>query len=132
MGNWNGFGGKVETGETIAAAAARELAEEASVELVEAHLQGKLFFTFATNPQELEVHVFHVTKFSGTPRESEEMSPRWFTLDQIPYDAMWADDRQWLPLFLAGTYFRGTFHFADASRLARSDVVALPSADGLI
>ena len=32
--------------------------------------------------------VFDVTKFEGEPVESEEMQPRWFSPDEIPFDKM--------------------------------------------
>lgn len=49
MGKWNGFGGKVEpTDASIAAAAAREVQEEANVTVQPEHLQprGVLLFSF--------------------------------------------------------------------------------------
>jgi hypothetical protein len=39
------------------------------------------------------------------------MLPKWFDIDQIPYDKMWADDRHWFPLFLNHKYFKGNFLF---------------------
>ena len=35
VGLWNGFGGKVEAGESVVAAAARELSEEAGIAVAE-------------------------------------------------------------------------------------------------
>ena len=35
---------------------------------------------------------------------------------RIPFDAMWADDRLWIPLMLAGRPFRGRFVF-DGERM---------------
>jgi hypothetical protein len=46
-------------------------------------------------------------------QESEEMMPKWFALDEIPFDNMWADDKIWLPELLAGAEdFVYTFSFA--------------------
>lgn len=39
------------------------------------------------------------------------MRPKWFDINQIPYDNMWTDDRHWFPLFLDKKYFRGHFLF---------------------
>lgn len=39
--------------------------------------------------------VFGVTQFSGTPTESDEMAPQWFSHQDIPFHQMWADDVHW-------------------------------------
>lgn len=110
-GRWNGFGGKVEPGETIEAAARREVKEEAGIEVRDVSKVGHIEFTFEGDPVILDVHIFRATDFFGEPQESEEMKPAWFSLDNIPFENMWPDDRHWLPLFLAGKKFRGTFLF---------------------
>ena len=107
--NLNGFGGKVESGETIEEAARRELHEEVGIVAKNIERAGILDFTFALDPKQLEVHVFRVMSFSGTPIETDEMRPSWFTETSIPYAQMWPDDIYWLPILLAGKYFRGVF-----------------------
>jgi len=110
-GRWNGFGGKLEGEETIEAAAIRELYEEAGVSARSVDKLGILEFSFANEPKVLEMHIFRVTEFSGELLESEEMKPRWFNVDKIPFPDMWSDDIYWFPHFLAGKKFRGRFHF---------------------
>lgn len=110
-GRWNGFGGKIQKGEGIEDAAKRELQEEAGLTAEEMTEQGLLEFEFRGDPQTLEVHVFRVDRFTGEPRETEEMRPQWFPVGEIPYDAMWPDDRHWVPLFLDKKKFRGKFLF---------------------
>jgi len=61
--------------------------------------------TFSSSLKELEFHVFLVTSFTGQPIETAEMRPRWFHINDIPYDQMWVDDRFWMPLVLAGKMF---------------------------
>jgi hypothetical protein len=39
------------------------------------------------------------------------MAPRWFKTSQIPYNKMWADDKYWVPLVLAGKKLQTTFTF---------------------
>lgn len=121
-GKWNGLGGKIEPGETIAQAAAREVAEEARLTLMAADQRGILTFEFIDDPVPLEVHVFAVTDFMGEPKETEEMKPQWFDIRSLPYDHMWADDRYWLPKFLAGEKFRGHFIFQDEETLLAHDL----------
>lgn len=113
-GKWNGFGGKVAEGETIEQAMHRELKEEVGVEVQDATKIGILEFTFQDNPDTLEVHVFSSKEFTGQPQETEEMKPRWFPINNIPFDTMWADDRYWFPLFLEGKKFVGSFLFDSA------------------
>ena len=110
-GLWNGFGGKLEAGETAQRAAERELEEEAGISSDTLVLCGKLFFTFDGDSQLIEGFVFRTSEYKGEPRETEEMRPRWFPLDEIPYEKMWADDVLWFPLFLRGICFLAYFHF---------------------
>jgi 8-oxo-dGTP pyrophosphatase MutT (NUDIX family) len=116
-GNINGFGGKVHDGETIEAAAIRELEEEACIKAETIHKVGILFFTFTDGTQDLEVHLFRVPGWSGTPAETEEMKPMWYNIDGIPYDNMWADDIHWMPLLLKGKRFQAEFSFSDQSTI---------------
>ncbi len=67
MGRWNGFGGKLAGGETIEAAARRELKEESGLDSLREEKRGILNFKFENNPEILEVHVFAVNDYSGTP-----------------------------------------------------------------
>jgi 8-oxo-dGTP pyrophosphatase MutT (NUDIX family) len=110
-GKWNGFGGKVEKGETIEEAARRETREEARIELGKLEKRGVNEFVFAGSPDILQVHVFCAGDFSGVPKETEEMRPQWFDADALPYENMWADDPLWMPLFLSGKSFSGHYFF---------------------
>ena len=111
VGRWNGFGGKVEQGETIEEAAVREFKEESCVEVLEISKRGILNFEFENNSEILEVHIFSIDKFKGIPKETEEMRPQWFSINDIPFEYMWSDDIFWMPLFLKGKKFKGTFYF---------------------
>eukprot|EP00216_Chloropicon_sp_CCMP2111_P006123 CAMPEP_0198239148 /NCGR_PEP_ID=MMETSP1446-20131203/4654_1 /TAXON_ID=1461542 ORGANISM="Unidentified sp, Strain CCMP2111" /NCGR_SAMPLE_ID=MMETSP1446 /ASSEMBLY_ACC=CAM_ASM_001112 /LENGTH=159 /DNA_ID=CAMNT_0043921699 /DNA_START=154 /DNA_END=630 /DNA_ORIENTATION=- len=119
-GYFNGFGGKVEPGETVGEAARRELKEEAGIDAVAIAPVGVLTFHFDDKPMPWEVHVFRCDAFDGLPAESDEMAPKWFRVDEIPYDSMWADDAIWYPLFLAGKKFTGSFHFENTTTLVKS------------
>ena len=110
-GRWNGFGGKVKDGESIADAARREVAEEAGIMVSDPVRTGIMEFEFKGNPEILEMHIFRAVNFTGEPRESEEMKPQWFSIDEIPFHQMWPDDAYWMPLFLSGKKFRGRFLF---------------------
>jgi 8-oxo-dGTP pyrophosphatase MutT (NUDIX family) len=122
-GRWNGFGGKVEDGESIEAAALRELREEAGIESKAHQKVGILNFSFENDPKTLEVHIFKVTDFDGSPVESEEMKPQWFAFDEIPFSQMWSDDERWVPLMLADKLFKGRFLFDRPSDAEYSAVI---------
>lgn len=110
-GRWNGFGGKVEGEESLFQAARRETLEESEVEVIELEERGIIDFEFKGKSEILEVHIFKAVDWQGEPKETEEMSPKWFNTSEIPYEKMWADDKYWLPLFLQGKKFKGRFLF---------------------
>ncbi|KAL8619237.1 hypothetical protein ACOMHN_050018 [Nucella lapillus] len=111
QGWWNGFGGKVEKGETIMEGALRELKEESGLTGHDLDEIGMLTFEFEGDPVLLEVHVFSTTKYTGKVTESEEMRPQWFDIKDIPFSQMWSDDKHWFPLMLKGSKFKGYFYF---------------------
>ena len=105
-GKVNAPGGRVDPGETPAQGAARELWEEVRLRAGELRHGGAISFQFLDG-YSTHMHVFRAADAQGTPEETDEAAPLWVPLDAIPYDQMWADDREWLPRFLAGERFRG-------------------------
>ena len=122
-GRWNGFGGKVEDGESVESGAKRELKEEIGIEAKEMSKSGILEFYFENEKDFLEVHVFKVKRFVGDPTETEEMNPRWFDFEEIPYSQMWPDDKYWLPLLLENKLFKGSFLFDKPSTAEHSSEI---------
>ena len=111
-GRWNGFGGKMEEGETIEQATLRELYEEVGIKDGKLNKVGVLDFSFRNDEKKvLEVHIFKLTDFREEPRETEEMKPQWFFLNEIPFSQMWSDDKFWFPFLLNGKLFKGEFMF---------------------
>src|SRR3989338_1537168 len=121
-GRWNGFGGKVLKGETIEDATRREMREEAGIELTEIEKMGIIDFEFEGNTEILEVHVFRAENFLGSPKESEEMKPEWFHVDEIPFESMWPDDKYWFPLFLNQKKFKGKFLFGPRNNIVHQEL----------
>ncbi|KAK7174489.1 hypothetical protein R3I93_001643 [Phoxinus phoxinus] len=110
-GKWNGFGGKVQTGETIEQGARRELLEESGLTVDTLLKIGNIKFEFIGETELLDVHIFRADTYKGEPTESDEMRPQWFDTDKIPFSQMWADDVQWFPLMLEKKKFLGYFKF---------------------
>ena len=110
-GRWNGVGGKVEPNESVEQAMIRESQEEIGITPTDYQKVGDIRFDeyFKGEPTLMHVHVFTATKWLGTPKESEEMKPQWFSTADIPYDVMWSDDRYWLPLVIEGKNISADF-----------------------
>lgn len=126
VGKWNGIGGKVEQGETIAEAAIREAREEIAVEINISDLQqvSTIDFTFENKPEwGQQVHVFLVDHWQNEPTETEEMKPQWFFLDEIPYNLMWEDEKHWLPRILRGEKLKASFHFDQNEKIISQNIV---------
>lgn len=119
VGKWNHCGGKVQDGETILQAAVREIKEEIGILVSEndADRIGHVDFYFKDKPEwNQKMHIFLIKNWTGEPVESEELKPRWFSLNEIPYDNMWADDKHWLPMVLAGKKLEGRFDFINEGK----------------
>ena len=130
-GKWNAPGGKALPEEPAAAAATRECAEETGLAVAaeEARPCGVLEFRFVDRPEwDSECRLFAAAfrPAMGLPRETEEMSPAWFDEEALPFDAMWADDRIWLPRLLCGEtglHYR-FWHCAATSEIVRYEKLA--------
>jgi len=117
-GKINGPGGKLEAGETPLAAAIREVKEELLITPEALSEMGELHFDFVDGLR-LQCTVFHGENFTGIPTETREAKPEWFSIGDVPYDRMWADDRYWLPHLLQGWRFRAWFRFDGETMLSR-------------
>lgn len=126
-GKWNGPGGKVDPGETHEQAMIRECEEEISVTPIGYTHVATLDFYEAFNgkPEHVITYVYICTAWKSEPQESEEMTPRWFNADAVPYEEMWPDDKHWLPLVLAGKKLRAEFHFAPDFTIEKQVIMEL-------
>lgn len=111
MGRWNGFGGKVDPGETVDAAALRELKEESGLSVRSFHKFAIITFEFVEDDHIMEGHIYTSNEFEGDPVETEEMRPQWYPLESVPFEKMWQDDKFWFPLWQCGQRFVAYFKF---------------------
>lgn len=56
-------------------------------------------------------------KWEGKPSETQEMKPKWFNRDKIPYKKMWEDDSYWLPEVLKGRKIKGSFIYTNDEQI---------------
>ena len=110
-GQWVGPGGKVEADETVRECVIREVREEVGIVVQDPQKAG--VFVYRSDDWDAVVHVFRATEYVGTPEETEEADPRWFPVDDLPFDEVWQTDREWLPHVLDGETFRGRFVYSD-------------------
>ena len=117
-GKINGPGGRIEPGETPREAVVRETQEEVGVTPLGLEERGVIQFQF-TDGYSLHCVIFQASDLEGELIETDEADPFWCSVDEIPYDGMWEDDRHWLPLMLEGRPFKASFEFEGESMLSK-------------
>ena len=123
VGKYNGVGGKVADDESIEAAAVRETKEEIGVDIKNLEKVGVLHFHFPYKTEwDQDVHLFLAKSWEGEVKESEEMAPKWFKKNKIPYGKMWDDDKHWLPHILSGKKLEAKFVFKEAEKIDKFDI----------
>ena len=113
VGKFNGIGGKVEKDETVEEAMIRETQEEIGVTPTDFTKRAIITFDEWVNDEEKQVimSVFVAQNYVGKIVETDEMRPKWFNLNKIPYDNMFEDDKIWLPEILKGNKLNAQFVF---------------------
>ena len=81
------------------------------------------FYFEVKNDWNQQVTVFTTDNWSGTPKETEEMAPKWFNIKEIPYREMWDDDILWLPKVLNGKIVEGNFLFDENQKMLEYEVI---------
>lgn len=107
-GYLNGYGGKIEDGDTEIETIVRELDEECEVSLDPTRTQKRAIITFHNRFEEevmietcFTVHTYIVEDFIGTPKESQEMGvSQLFLPNNLPFEDMSPGDRDWVPQVL--------------------------------
>ncbi len=103
IGKWNGPGGKVGEGETPEQGCRREFMEETGCGLDGLEERGAIEFVFESRPEWHQYcHIYVASDVEGEPQETEEMFPRWYGLDALPWGDMWESDALWLDDLLKG------------------------------
>lgn len=112
-GKYNGVGGKIKEGETPEEAMIRETEEEIFVTPTKYEKVGYISFDefYKDSKIRLAFHLYLAYEWIGEPKESDEMNPKWFNINEIPYDKMFPDDKYWLAHILNGEKIDAYFDF---------------------
>lgn len=113
-GLFNGYGGKIEPGESSTGSSMREIAvETGGIILLPSNIQevGEVVFH---NFDDSNAHIstfkcfIHlVKKWEGTPVSTEEMKdPQLFFTDNLPFGQMMPADGEWIPYVFSGNKAR--------------------------
>lgn len=117
VGKWNGYGGKLEGDEKPVDGIVREIKEESNLDIPKDACKemGVIDFYFDDKEEwNQKVFIYRIDDFTGEPEETEEMTPKWFPADQIPFEEMWKGDDQWMQYLIANKKFKGEIHFTDS------------------
>jgi ADP-ribose pyrophosphatase YjhB (NUDIX family) len=122
-GNYNGYGGKLEHGETLEECIKREVKEESGLDLLEFEKRGVI--TFQNVDLNVEVHIYEGLSWVGEAIETDEMTPIWLNIDNLPYEKMWTSDKYWHPYFFNRDYFEGWLIFDENHQVLDSNIVKI-------
>lgn len=124
VGKFNGVGGKIKENESPEQAMIRETQEEIKVTPTKYEKVGVLDFIefYKGEKENVIMHLFTADDWNGEPIESDEMIPKWFNVDNIPYDKMLPDDKYWLPLILKGKKVNISFEFDEEWNLISKNI----------
>ncbi|MHA7190877.1 8-oxo-dGTP diphosphatase [Arthrobacter sp. MDT2-16] len=99
------LGGKIDGRESALEAVVREVAEESGIALDPSAVReaGRIAWSFPARPAwNMAAFLFTADAGTATPVPSEEIEPRWYPVDAIPWHSMWQDGPHWIPLLLEG------------------------------
>ena len=126
-GKWNFSGGKKRPDETIKECHIRETGEEFGTSIYKLRLVAILYFYFDDVPAEKgwnqKCYVFMVEEWEGEPQESNEMLPKWWKRQAIPYHEMWIADRHWIEHVLDNKILTGRFLFTSKDECLEMEII---------
>ncbi|MEF3279683.1 MAG: 8-oxo-dGTP diphosphatase [Elusimicrobiota bacterium] len=112
-GKYNGLGGKMEKGETPYECVAREVREEAGIEIKDPLLSGIINFPDFDGKNNWLVFVFLVESFHGNLIDSKEGILEWIDIDKISELNLWEGDYLFLKYVFEKKFFYASFYYSE-------------------
>lgn len=130
-GTLNGIGGKQDPGETITCAMIRECEEEIGVTPKYFEQVGMIYFNLWYKGEHVNMvmSIYKCYEYLGNIKETEEILPKWFDIDSIPFDRMLADDLLWLPQVLKGNKIIGKVNFDENMKMLYHNIKTIENFD---
>lgn len=124
-GTLNGIGGKQDMGETIEQAMIRECQEEVCATPTEYEQVGRIDFDmwYKGEHANMEMYIYKCYKYDGEIKETEEIIPNWYNINEIPFNRMLADDLLWIPYVLKGKKVMGRVKFDENMKMLYHNIV---------
>jgi 8-oxo-dGTP diphosphatase len=124
LGKYNGLGGKMLPDEDVYRCLAREIREEADIEIDRAVLRGTINWTgFGPHGEDWLGFIYRIERFTGIPRSSnEEGDLVWVDVADLLTLPMWEGDKFFLPLVFDGDsrIFHGVMPYENARPISWS------------
>lgn len=127
VGKWNGTGGKPLEGEDLENTAKRETQEEIGILVLNIQKMAEIEFKDLARGESHFAYGYICTKWEGNPKETEEMRPQWFSVNEIPFDQMWSADKIWIPEILKGKNIKAVFEYTEGDLLSTYRIDNIPS-----
>ena len=122
FGKYNGLGGKVDTGESVAECIRREVWEELGLTATDIRLRGTISWPgFGKNGADWFGFIFRIDAWSGTPHDgNHEGTLEWIDLDRLYELPMWESDRLFLPMVFddSPAIFHGVMPYAEGRMIS--------------
>ena len=105
---WNGITGFITNQQKIEFETAKVIYDAIKVQINPQDLEKvAVQHVFQKNSDEsiqetVTISIFFCDRFIGEPHLTGNFRPRWFSLDDIPYEEMFEDTKDWLPRLLSG------------------------------
>ena len=113
----SGPGGKQERDETLVECLIRETREELAIELNPALLELAAIIDFyAAGEIDFRVYVYRTKVFLDEIKETKEMIPAWYPLNDLPYERMFESDIHWFLKAARGKKFCANVYYKERAK----------------
>ncbi len=123
-GKYNGLGGKLDAGESVADCMRREILEESGIIVEALKLRGTISWPgFGKRGEDWFAFVFRIEQWSGTPHTgNHEGTLAWVDRDKLLDLPLWESDRLFLPMVFddSASIFHGVMPYKNGKMVSWS------------